>query len=154
MASINRVILLGNVGRDPELRYTPDGQAVANFSLCTNERVKRGTEVVDEPTWHKIAAFGRIAEVAEQYVKKGGLVAVEGRIAMRKFTDKEGAERTSFEIVCLSLQLCGGPREGSAGGRGPVPDDSKRSAPGATAGGGRGAPPAGGIADMADDVPF
>ena len=125
--SVNKVILVGRLGRDPETRYTGGGQAVANFSLATDETYKdRNGERQKRTEWHKIVVWGKQAEIAQQYLKKGSLVFIEGRIQSREWQDKEGQKRTSFEIVANNFRMLGGRSDGAA-------------AAGAGAGGGGGA---------------
>jgi single-strand DNA-binding protein len=100
---VNKVFLVGRLGRDPETRYTGGGSAVANFSVATDETYKdRNGERQKRTEWHKIVVWGKQAEIAQQYLKKGSLVFIEGRIQSREWQDKEGQKRTSFEIVCLA----------------------------------------------------
>ncbi len=104
--SVNKVILIGNLGRDPEMRYTPSGQPVANFSLATSRsRRDPNGNWVDDTEWHRIVAWERMAELASQSLRKGSKVYVEGRIQSRKYTDNQGVERTSFDIVANDLTL-------------------------------------------------
>src|SRR5947208_16889988 len=117
--SVNKVILVGRLGRDPETRYTGSGQAVANFSVATDESYKdRNGERQKRTEWHKIVVWGKQAEIAQQYLKKGSLVFIEGRIQSREWQDKEGQKRTSFEIVADNLRMLGGRAEGAAAGAG------------------------------------
>ncbi len=114
--SVNKVILVGRLGRDPETRYTGAGQAVANFSLATDESYKdRNGERQKRTEWHKIVLWGKQAEIAQQYLKKGSLIFVEGRIQTREWQDKEGQKRTSFEIVANNFRMLGGRAEGAIG---------------------------------------
>ena len=117
--SVNKVILVGRLGRDPETRYTGGGQAVANFSVATDEtyRDKNG-ERQKRTEWHKIVVWGKQAEIAQQYLKKGSLIFIEGRIQSREWQDKEGQKRTSFEIVANNFRMLGGRAEGAAAGAG------------------------------------
>ncbi len=118
MASVNKVILVGNLGRDPELRYTPGGQAVANFTLATNERFTSKDGAKQERTeWHRIVAWGRTGELCAQYLSKGRSVYIEGRLQTREWEDKEGQKRRTTEIVANTVQFLGG-REGGSGGGG------------------------------------
>jgi len=134
MASVNKVILIGNLGRDPETRYTTGGDAVTNLNLATSEQWKdKSGEKQERTEWHRVVLFGRQAEVAGEYLKKGRSVYIEGRLQTRKYTDKDGVEKYSTEIVADRMQLLGG-RDG-AGGGGDV-DFSGGGAPGAGAGGG------------------
>jgi single-strand DNA-binding protein len=113
--SVNRVMLVGRLGRDPETRYTSGGQAVANFSVATDESYKdRNGERQKRTEWHKIVVWGKQAEIAQQYLKKGSLVFIEGRIQSREWQDKEGQKRTSFEIVANNFRMLGGRAEGAA----------------------------------------
>jgi len=117
--SVNKVILVGRLGRDPETRYTSGGQAVANFSVATDESYKdRNGERQKRTEWHKIVVWGKQAEIAQQYLKKGSLVFIEGRIQSREWQDKEGQKRTSFEIVANNFRMLGGRGEGMAAGAG------------------------------------
>jgi len=114
--SVNKVILVGRLGRDPETRYTGGGQAVANFSLATDETYKdRNGERQKRTEWHKIVVWGKQAEIAQQYLKKGSLIFVEGRIQSREWNDKEGQKRTSFEIVANNFRMLGSRSDASVG---------------------------------------
>ncbi|HTO08761.1 MAG TPA: single-stranded DNA-binding protein [Myxococcota bacterium] len=150
MASVNKVIIVGNVGRDPELRYTQSGQPVASFSIATNERFKdRDGNWKDRTEWHRIVAWARLAEICGEYLRKGSQVYVEGRIQTRDWEDKEGNKRQTTEIVALSMQMLG--RRGEGGGPMGGSDDSQARGGGddplSQAGGG-----GGGGAD--DEIPF
>ncbi|MCL2309360.1 MAG: single-stranded DNA-binding protein [Proteobacteria bacterium] len=117
MASVNKVILLGNLGRDPEMRYTTDGSAVCNLNIATSDqwRDKGSGEKQERTEWHRVVLFGRTAEVAGEYLKKGRSVYIEGRLQTRKWTDKDGIERYTTEIVGDRMQLIGGSdRSGSS----------------------------------------
>jgi single-strand DNA-binding protein len=117
--SVNKVILVGRLGRDPETRYTGGGQAVANFSMATDESYKdKNGERQKRTEWHRIVVWGRQAEIAQQYLKKGSLIFLEGRIQSREWQDKEGQKRTSFEIVANNFRMLGGRAEGAAAGGG------------------------------------
>jgi len=117
--SVNKVILVGRLGRDPETRYTSGGQAVCNFSIATDESYKdRNGERQKRTEWHKIVVWGRQAEIAQQYLKKGSLVYLEGRIQTREWTDREGQKRTSFDIVANNFRMLGGRAEAAAAGAG------------------------------------
>lgn len=158
MASVNKVILLGNLGRDPELRNMPNGDAAVAVSLATTRKWKdKGGEKQEETEWHRVTAFGRTAEVICEYVKKGDPLYVEGRLRTRKWTDKDGVEKYTTEIVVDQMQLLGNhsapqreqsaPRQQSAPQRQAPPQrpPARQAAP---AGGG------GGFDGMDDDVPF
>jgi len=117
--SVNKVILVGRLGRDPETRYTSGGQAVANFSVATDETYKdKAGERQKRTEWHKIVVWGKQAEIAQQYLKKGSLIFIEGRIQSREWQDKEGQKRTSFEIVATNFRMLGGRGDGAGGGAG------------------------------------
>src|SRR4051794_14481975 len=162
MASVNKVILLGNLGRDPETRYTTGGDAVTNLNIATSEQWKdKSGEKQERTEWHRVVLFGRQAEIAGEYLKKGRSVYIEGRLQTRKYTDKDGVEKYSTEIVADRMQLIGGAREGGAGG-----DVDFASAPSGGGGArregggkpsGGGAPAGGGkknVDDFDDDIPF
>jgi single-strand DNA-binding protein len=116
MASVNKVILIGNLGRDPETRYMPDGGAVTNISVATTDvwKDKQG-EKQEKTEWHRVAFFGKLAEIAGEYLKKGSQVYVEGRLQTRKWQDKEGVDKYTTEIVADRMQMLGS-RQGMGGG--------------------------------------
>lgn len=115
MASVNKVILVGNLGRDPEVRYMPNGDAVANFSIATTETWKDKNGMRQEKTeWHNIAMYRRLAEIAGEYLKKGSSVYVEGRLQTRKWQDKNGQDRYTTEIICDQMQMLGGKNGGTS----------------------------------------
>ena len=161
MASINKVILIGNLGRDPETRYSPDGAAMTNISVATTSQWKdKGTgEKREETEWHRVAFFGRLAEIAGEYLRKGSQVYIEGRLRTRKWQDKDsGQDRFSTEIVADVMQMLGSRQGGGA----PADEDS-RPARSSAPRSGSAAPsskpaakePAGGsVADLDDDIPF
>ncbi|OGC91134.1 MAG: single-stranded DNA-binding protein [candidate division Zixibacteria bacterium RBG_16_48_11] len=121
MAGVNKVILVGNLGKDPELRYTPAGQAVATFSLATNRKWKdKDGQMQDQTDWHNIVAWGRQAEIAKEYLKKGSPLFVEGRIQYRTYNDRDGNKRYITEIVAQSVQMLG--RKGGEPGVETPPD--------------------------------
>ncbi|HWJ94030.1 MAG TPA: single-stranded DNA-binding protein [Telluria sp.] len=166
MASVNKVIIVGNLGRDPEIRYMPSGDAIANIAVATSYKSKdRNTGEQKELTeWHRISFFGRLAEIVGQYLKKGSSVYVEGRLQTRKYTDKDGIERYATDIIAENMQMLGG-RQGMGGGSDMGMDDGggydappsrpapQRQAPPAPAA--RPAPrPAPNFSDMDDDIPF
>jgi len=108
MASVNKVILIGNVGGAPEIRYMPNGEAVANFSIATTDQWKdKGGQKQERTTWHRIAAYRKLSEIVESYVTKGTSIYIEGRIDSKKFTDKDGIEKFSFQIIAEHLLLLG-----------------------------------------------
>jgi single-strand DNA-binding protein len=140
--SVNRVILVGRLGRDPETRYTSSGQAVCNFSIATDETYKdRAGERQKRTEWHRIVLWAKLAEIAQQYLRKGSLVYIEGRIQSRQWDDKEGNKRTSFEIVGTTMRMLGGRGEAA-----PAPAGAEAEAGGAEA------PPPPEITD--EDIPF
>jgi single-strand DNA-binding protein len=108
--TVNKVVLIGRLGGDPDVRYMPNGNAVANFTLATNDGYKdrQSGQFVEQTEWHRIAVFGRLAEIVAQYLKKGGLVYIEGRIRTRKWQDQNGQDRYTTEILVNELQLLGG----------------------------------------------
>lgn len=120
MASLNRVQLIGRLGRDPELRFTSDGTAIANLSVATSERYKdKSGEWIDRAEWHKIVMYARLAEIAGEYLVKGSLVYLEGRLQTRKWKDKEGVEKYGTEIVADRLQMLGERATRGEGGEAP-----------------------------------
>jgi len=131
--SVNKVILVGRLGKDPETRYTTSGQAVCNFSLATDETYKdRAGERQKRTEWHRIVVWGKQAEIAQQYLHKGSLIYLEGRIQTRQWDDKEGQKRTSTEIVASNFRMLGGRGDGagaSAGARGGADADVHSQAP-------------------------
>ncbi|MFN9028789.1 MAG: single-stranded DNA-binding protein [Betaproteobacteria bacterium] len=156
MASINKVILIGNLGRDPETRYTADGAAITNVSIATTDswKDKASGEKKEVTEWHRVVFFDRLAEVAGEYLRKGSQIYVEGRLQTRKWTDKEGQERYTTEIRADRMQMLGS-RQGAGGGMG-APDMDEAPAPRQSSGGGArpASKPAANIADMDDDIPF
>ena len=158
MASVNKVILLGNLGRDPETRYTTGGDAVCNLSIATSEQWKdKNGEKQERTEWHRVVLFGRQAEIAGEYLKKGRSVYIEGRLQTRKYTDKDGVEKYSTEIVGDRMQLLGGGRDASGGDAefgssgGPAPRREAGTAAGSGAGGKGGGKK---TDDFDDDIPF
>jgi single-strand DNA-binding protein len=174
MASINKVILIGNLGRDPEVRYTPNGAAICNVTIATsrNWKDKNSGEKMEETEWHRVVFFDRLAEIAGEYLKKGRPVYVEGRLKTRKWTDKDGVEKYTTEIMADNMQLLGGREGGGDEGGGGGGYSSRGSQGGGDSGGGaprqeRSAPAARpaankpaatksstGFDDMDDDIPF
>lgn len=166
MASVNKVILVGNCGRDPEIRYLPSGAAVANVTLATSSKRKDKTsgETIEDTQWHRITFYDRLAEIAGEYVKKGRPIYVEGRLKYGKYTGQDGIEKNTVDIIATELQLLGG-REGMGGPSGGGDEEGggapRRSAPPQQR---APAPPAqrpaaapkasSGFDDMDDDIPF
>jgi len=157
MASVNKVIIVGNLGRDPETRYMPNGDAVTNIAVATTEswKDKNTGEKKELTEWHRITFYRKLAEIVGQYLKKGSQIYVEGRLQTRKWTDKDGVERYTTEIIADSMQMLGARRDGGGGsdddhGSGSAPRTGG-STPGRTAGSGRPAP---NFSDMDDDIPF
>jgi len=163
MASVNKVILVGNLGRDPEVRYTPDGAAICNVSIATTStwKDKNSGERREETEWHRVVFYNRLAEIAGEYLRKGRSVYVEGRLKTRKWQDKDsGQDRYATEIVADQMQMLGGrdsvAEGGGSGGYGGTEYGGARQqpaaprAPAAT----QAAPAAANLADMDDDVPF
>ncbi|MEX3924197.1 single-stranded DNA-binding protein [Paraburkholderia sp. BR10936] len=180
MASVNKVILVGNLGADPEVRYLPSGDAVANIRLATTDRYKdkASGEFKEMTEWHRVSFFGRLAEIVSEYLKKGSSVYIEGRIRTRKWQAQDGTDRYSTEIVADQMQMLGGrsggasmgsdmgddggysreqsaPRGGGrAAGGGGAPRSSGGGAGGGAGGGRSNAPAGGGFDEMDDDIPF
>ncbi|MCE1225262.1 MAG: single-stranded DNA-binding protein [Geobacteraceae bacterium] len=147
MASLNKVMLIGNLGKDPEVRYTTSGQAVASFNLATSEKFKNKSGDWEERTeWHRVTLWGKLAEIAGEYLAKGKTVYIEGRLQTRKWTDRDGNDKYTTEIVGDKMQMLGGKGDGGSGG------------------GGARRPAAGGVSDTTvsydeppfqdDDIPF
>ncbi len=160
MASVNKVIIVGNLGKDPEVRYAPSGSAICNVTIATSRQWKDKTsgEKQEETEWHRVVFYDRLAEIAGEYLKKGRPVYVEGRLKTRKWTDKEGVEKYTTEIVAAEMQLLGG-REGGGGSGGDDGGGGQRSAPAPRPAAGRPAASAPaksstGFDDMDDDIPF
>ena len=164
MASVNKVIIVGNLGRDPEVRYSPDGAAICNVSIATTSqwKDKNSGEKREETEWHRVVFYNRLAEIAGEYLKKGRSVHVEGRLKTRKWTDKENIERYTTEIVADQMQMLGGREGGGEGGGGGYgggePAPRQRPQPSAPAAAPRpAAQPASNatnLADMDSDIPF
>ena len=149
--SVNKALLLGNLGGDPELRYTPSGQAVANFNLATNERVQRDGNWEDRTEWHRVVVWGKLAERCNEYLKKGSSVFLEGRIQTRKWQDRDGGDKYTTEIVAFTVQFLSRASEGGGGGgRPPHPADSAEGPPAGAKTASTGADTGGGD----DDFPF
>ena len=164
MASVNKVILVGNCGRDPEIRYLPSGQAVANVSVATSSRRKDRTsgEMIEDTQWHRVTFYDRLAEIAGEYVKKGQPIYVEGRLKYGKYTDQAGVEKNTVDIIATEMQLLGkregmgGPGDDGGGGGGGYsrPAPASRPTPPAQRPAQAAARPASGFDDMDDDIPF
>ncbi|MFZ6672883.1 single-stranded DNA-binding protein [Undibacterium sp. Rencai35W] len=162
MASLNKVQIIGNLGRDPETRYMPSGDAMTSITVATTEnwKDKATGEKKEQTEWHRITFFGKLAEIAGQYLKKGSQVYVEGSLRTRKYTDKDGVEKYSTDIKADTMQMLGG-RPGMGGGApmdeyGGAPSAPRQSAP-APSSAPRQAPasrPAPNFSDMDDDIPF
>ena len=179
MASVNKVILIGNLGRDPETRFNPDGGAICNVSVATTSqwKDKASGERKEETEWHRVTFYGRLAEIAGEYLKKGRSVYIEGRLKTRKYTDKAGVEKYATDIIADQMQMLGGrdggggegefggggygASEGGGGGRGGYGGGGGRTSGGAS----RPAPAAGGggggarrtqpdFSEIDDDIPF
>ncbi|MBP0636671.1 single-stranded DNA-binding protein [Cupriavidus sp. AcVe19-6a] len=178
MASVNKVILVGNLGADPETRYMPSGDAVTNLRLATTDRYKdkQSGEMKEATEWHRVSMFGKLAEIAGQYLRKGSSVYIEGRIRTRKWQDQSGQDKYSTEIVADQMQMLGsrqggggGGDEGGFGGGGGGYSRESQGGGGGGYGGGRGGQgggqagggarrpqqaPSNGFEDMDDDIPF
>lgn len=169
MASVNKVIIVGNLGRDPETRYMPNGEAVTNIAVATTESWKDKTsgEKKELTEWHRITFYRKLAEIAGQYLKKGSQIYIEGRLQTRKWTDKDSVERYTTEIIADSMQMLGS-RQGMGGGASmddeyagssaPAPRQSSGGGSGSGSGGAGGsrqpAKAAPNFSDMDDDIPF
>ncbi|MFM7848850.1 MAG: single-stranded DNA-binding protein [Rubrivivax sp.] len=163
MASVNKVILIGNCGRDPEVRYAPSGAAICNVSIATSSRRKDKTsgETIEDTQWHRVTFYDRLAEIAGEFLKKGRPVYVEGRLKYGKYTDKDGIERNTVDIVATEMQLLGGREGGMGGGSGggedmgggasARPAPAQRNAPAAKPAPAKSATS---FDDMDDDIPF
>ena len=146
MASVNKVILVGNLGRDPEVRRMPSGDAMVNLSIATTDTWKdKGGERQEKTEWHRVVMFGRVAEVAGEYLKKGSQAYFEGRLQTRKWTDKEGQYKYTTEVVADRMQMLGS-RSGSGGGGGGESQSSVKSSGSSEF--------SGGLDDLEDDIPF
>lgn len=155
MASINKVILIGNLGRDPEVRYTPNGAAICNVTIATsrNWKDKNSGERMEETEWHRVVFYDRLAEIAGEYLKKGRPVYVEGRLKTRKWQDKDGVEKYTTEIIADQMQMLGGREDG---GTQPSQAPAASQRPASRSAPQRQAPPKTntGFDDMDDDIPF
>jgi single-strand DNA-binding protein len=154
MASVNKVILVGNLGRDPETRYNPEGGAICNISVATTEtwKDKASGEKQERTEWHRVVFFNRLAEIAGEYLKKGSQVYVEGSLRTRKWQDKEGQERYTTEIVAERMQMLGSRQgAGDAGARERMSEPKEPVAAGEAKGAKK---PGGKFDDLDDDIPF
>jgi len=149
MASVNKVILIGNLGKDPDIRYMPNGEAVANITLATSETWKDKTGAKQEKTeWHRVTFYRKLAEIVGEYLKKGSSVYVEGRLETRKWTDKSGTDRYTTEVIANEMRMLGSKSGGSSfegeskNIKASPPKDSTASTPNS------------GFGDMDDDIPF
>lgn len=140
MASVNKVILVGNLGADPETRYMPSGDAVTNLRIATTDKWKdkASGEMKEATEWHRVSMFGKVAEIAAKYLRKGSTVYIEGKLQTRKWTDQSGVEKYSTEIRADQMQMLGGRASGSESSDSPAP--AKKTS--------------GGSGDMDDDIPF
>ena len=156
MASVNKVILVGNLGRDPDMRYLPSGDAVANLALATTDKFKdKSGEMKEVTEWHRISFFGRQAEICGQYLKKGSQIYVEGSLRTRKYTDKDGVEKYATEIRGDRMQMLGSKGGGGMAemdDSGYTPQAAPKPAPRPSAPAAR--PASSGFDDMEDDIPF
>jgi single-strand DNA-binding protein len=151
MASVNKVILIGNLGRDPETRYMPDGGAITNVSIATTEVWKdKNGDKQEKTEWHRVAFFGKLAEIAGEYLKKGSQVYVEGRLQTRKWQDKDGADKYTTEIVADRMQMLGSRQGGGSRDMG----ETEGAAPRAAASKPATAKSGGKFDDFEDDIPF
>ena len=148
---VNKAIIVGNLGRDPEVRYTANGNAISNITVATTEswKDKQSGERQEKTEWHRVVFFGRLAEIAGEYLKKGAQVYIEGRLQTRKWEDKSGQERYTTEIVASEMQMLGS----RGGGASEAPDDDY-SGEARSATGSSGAAASGGDPDLDDDIPF
>ena len=157
MASVNKVILVGNLGADPETRYQPSGEAITNIRVATTDRWKdkASGEMKEATEWHRVAFFGRLAEISGEYLKKGSQVYIEGRIRTRKYQDKDGNERYSTEIIGDRMQMLGS-RAGSGEPRAASGEPREEGGTALKSAAKPAAPkkPAGKFDDMEDDIPF
>jgi single-strand DNA-binding protein len=151
---INKVIIVGNLGQDPETRYMPSGAAVTNFTVATNEswKDKQTGEQKDRTEWHRVAMFNRLAEVAAEYLRKGSQVYIEGKLRTRKWQGQDGNDRYTTEIIADEMQMLGGRGDGGGGNFGGGKPSQGGSKP--SQGGGGNAPPQPGPDDFDDDIPF
>lgn len=152
MASLNKVILIGNLGKDPETRYAPSGDAICNLTIATSEswKDKNTGEKKEKVEWHRVVMFQKLAEIAAQYLRKGSQVYIEGRLETRKWQDKDGTDRYTTEIRADQMKMLGGKSEGASAPqehRQSAPERQKPAAKPASEGGS-------GFGDFDDDIPF
>ena len=154
--SVNKVILVGRLGRDPETRYIPNGDAITNFSLATDEQWRdRNGERQTRTEWHNVSLYGKLGEIANQYLRKGSQVFIEGKIQSRKYTDKDGIERMAYNIIGNEMKMLGNRNDGSDSGNNnaapptsnPPPEAPRRQPPQQT-------PTTPPIDDIDDNIPF
>ena len=152
---VNKVIIVGNLGQDPETRYMPSGAAVTNFTVATNEswKDKQTGEQKDRTEWHRVAMFNRLAEIAAEYLRKGSQVYIEGKLRTRKWQGQDGNDRYTTEIIADEMQMLGG-RGGSGGGGGDFGGGRSQGGGQGGQGGGGSAPPQPGPEEFDDDIPF
>lgn len=148
MAAFHQTVIVGNLGRDPETRYLPNGDAVCNFSVAVTEKWKKDGEAKEQTTWYRVNAFVKLAEICGQYLKKGSAVLIVGKMGHREWTDKDGNKRESWELRADSMQMLGGKSDGSSAMQASPEDRQAR----AEAKQGKAKPAS--FDDMADDIPF
>ena len=148
MASVNKVIIIGNLGKEPDTRYMPNGDAVCNITVATTDtwKDKDSGEKKEATEWHRIVFFRKLAEIANQYLRKGSQVYIEGALKTRKWQDKDGQDRYTTEIVADEMKMLGGKRDGEQPRSESTPEPRQQRAPAQNSGGG--------FADMSDDIPF
>jgi single-strand DNA-binding protein len=151
---VNKVIIVGNLGQDPETRYMPSGAAVTNFTVATNEswKDKQTGEQKDRTEWHRVAMFNRLAEIAAEYLRKGSQVYIEGKLRTRKWQGQDGSDRYTTEIIADEMQMLGG--RGGSGGGGFGGGQQGAGSGGSQGGGGNTPPPSSGPDEFDDDIPF
>ncbi|MBT3888484.1 MAG: single-stranded DNA-binding protein [Nitrosomonadaceae bacterium] len=155
MASVNKVILIGNLGKDPDIRYMPNGEAVANITLATSETWKDKTGAKQEKTeWHRVTFYRKLAEIEGEYLKKGNSVYVEGRLETRKWTDKTGTDRYTTEIIANEMRMLGSKSGASSFEGGNKNNKTAPPKDSATSNNNAASTPNSGFGDMDDDIPF
>src|SRR5512135_476351 len=151
MASVNKVILVGNLGKDPDVRYMPSGDAITNITLATTDSWKdKNGEKQERTEWHRVAFFGKLAEIAGEYLKKGSQIYVEGRLQTRKWQDKDGQDRYTTEIVADRMQMLGS----RSGGGNSAPEMAERHAAAEPRAAAKAGAPKKNVDDLDDDIPF